>query len=402
MNSSLIDHPFDRSAQDLGQRASSHPEPVDPVQAALSAPAQSAGAPSGSPHPAASHSRLSPASPPQSPPSQSPPSQSPLSQSGLPPSDPPVVGSHVRDSGDASATLIRRLQQQIDSVETGQRNGVEQGFGTGAGPLDRLLPGGRVARGSLVEWISSGGGDGSDVLAWLTARQAAMRGGAIVVIDPHGRFYPPTSLAWRVDFRRLVVLRPGDRGSVVGERGDLPCAALGGADDSATAGAAQGIVATPRQRLTDQDWMWAVDQSLRCPAVAAVWARLARIDERWFRRFQLSAEASGCVGVFVRPAAARQQPSWSDIRWEVQPLATASELAHHRRLRVRLARCRGGRSGQVATLAIDSVDGSIHDGRKTICKSGAGRIERSAVASGAEFVAAQLAHPAARRRARRA
>lgn len=90
------------------------------------------------------------------------------------------------------------------------------------------------------------------------------------------------------------------------------------------------------------DQWWAFDQGLRSPAVAAIamWLDVAAsrprtpsppsapspppsftplgiAGEHMYRRWQLAAEGSGAVGLIVRCAAARNEPSWADVRWLV-------------------------------------------------------------------------------------
>ena len=117
-----------------------------------------------------------------------------------------------------------------------------------------------------------------------------------MILDSSGWFYPPAAAAWGIDLRRLIWLRPHDE-----------------------AGA-----------------LWAFDQALRCRAVAAAWAWLPRLESRWFRRFQLAAESSGSLGLLLRPAHVRGQPSWAEIQLGVQPQPDSSRW----RWRVELLRCR--------------------------------------------------------------
>ncbi|MFM7206684.1 MAG: ImuA family protein [Planctomycetaceae bacterium] len=217
---------------------------------------------------------------------------------------------------------------------------------TGFRPLDALLPAGGVRPGSLVEWIVEGDaaatGCGAMTLAFAVACRLAAadgtsggvsggaRGGSgdpprprtIVVVDRTGWFHPPAVLPWLGDERRLVVARPS----------------------------------------RDDDEIWTIDQALRCSGVAAVlaWPQTrgsglrssrgqdARTSSRWesrlagslqqwstaMRRWQLAAAASGTVGLFVRPRAARGEPSWAESRIAVaaQPGGTLTE----RRLRLAL------------------------------------------------------------------
>lgn len=195
----------------------------------------------------------------------------------------------------------------------------EQGcISSGCEPLDRLLPQGGWLRGSLVEWLSESPGGGAGTLALVAARQAHAEGGAIVVIDRAGTFYPPAAAAWRLDLASTIVVRPAN----------------------------------------DKDEQWALDQSLRCEHVAAVLAWPRRLDGRAFRRLQLAAEASGVLGHFVRPAAAEREPSWADIRLGVSPRASPAGW----QLDIRLLRCRGrfGKKQGHVVVEIDERTGEIH------------------------------------------
>src|SRR5437879_823888 len=66
----------------------------------------------------------------------------------------------------------------------------------------------------------------------------------------------------------------------------------------------------------EADALWALDQALRCPGVGAVWAVCDRLDVRDSRRLQLAAECGGTLGLFIRPARLRGQPTWADVQWE--------------------------------------------------------------------------------------
>ena len=122
-------------------------------------------------------------------------------------------------------------------------------------------------------------GGGAGTLALLAARQACRDGGALVVLDGRGDFCPPAAVRLGIGPERLVVIHP--------------------------------------QNAADHHW--AMNQALRCPAVAAVLAWPKTIDDRTFRRWQLAAEEGGCLGLLVRPEAARAEPSWADVRLLVEP-----------------------------------------------------------------------------------
>ena len=76
------------------------------------------------------------------------------------------------------------------------------------------------------------------------------------------------------------------------------------------------ILVYPRD---SREELWAWEQALRAPGVAAVWGWVEQLDDRAFRRWQLAAEQSGGLGLLVRPATARGQPSWAAVRWWVEP-----------------------------------------------------------------------------------
>jgi len=190
---------------------------------------------------------------------------------------------------------------------------------TGCEGLDQLLPQGGWLRGSLVEWLSESPGSGAGTLALVAARQAHGDGGAMVVVDRTGTFYPPAAVAWRLDLASIIVVHPA----------------------------------------SDKDEQWALDQALRCEHTAAVLAWPRRLDGRTFRRLQLAAEASGALGLLVRPAAAEREPSWADVRLAVSPRASPAGW----QLCVRLVRCCGRfgkKEGQVV-VEIDEQTGDIHE-----------------------------------------
>lgn len=211
--------------------------------------------------------------------------------------------------------LIENLRQQVRHLEGHKPERAAAAVSTGAPPLDQLLPHGGLVRGSLTEWLSAQPGSGAMTLALLAAREAAREEGLIVVSDRTGQFHPPAAAALGFDLSRLIVFR-----------------AANAADE-----------------------IWALDQSLRCRGVAAAWANLERLRENDFRRLQLAAESGGTLGLLMRPAKVRGQPSWSDVQLLVQPHAAKS----HRQLSVEVLRVRHASPGAVVTLQIDDVTGEV-------------------------------------------
>ncbi len=205
------------------------------------------------------------------------------------PAEHPSSGDSAPVAATPSATRLQRvrnLQQQVLGMSlgtaaacSGETSGESDGWvSSGCPTLDRYLPEGTgFRRGSLVEWFVTGPGSGAGTLALLVARQACAGHGALLIVDPLGEFYPPAAAACGLDLQRLVVIRPRN----------------------------------------SRDALWAWDQALRCPAVKAVWGSLEDLEDRWFRRFQLAAEQSGCLGLLLRPAKYRGDPSWSEVQLAV-------------------------------------------------------------------------------------
>jgi hypothetical protein len=209
-------------------------------------------------------------------------------------------------------------------------------FSTGVAALDRLLPGGGLRHGMLVEWLAELPGCGAATLGLLAAREACRAGGVLVVLDRARAFYPPAAVGWGVDPARLVVVRP----------------------------------------RTARDEIWAAVQALRSPVVAAVWTMVDRLESRNFRRLQLAAEAGGTLGVLVRGASARGQPSWADVRLGVKAEGGRGRVEGKKQfassflspsafplppLSVSLFHMRGGRSGGNVRIEIDEAEHEVRE-----------------------------------------
>jgi hypothetical protein len=265
---------------------------------------------------------------------------------------------------DDSRQLVAALQDGIRCLEGARRPQDPRPFSSGCPPLDRLLPGAGFPRGALIEWLSNSAGGGGEMLAMLAAREAVSQGGVLVVMDRQRQFYPPAAAALGIDLERTIVIRA----------------------------------------RRAQEEMWALDQALRCRGVAAAWAALEQLDWRWFRRLQLAVEAGGGLGLIMRPARVRGQPSWSQVQLLVQPCLSEGS----RRLHVEVTRCQGKAAGGMVELEIDDVTGAVCSGRAALADSSAACARIRPVSSKGCHethslqLAAQLAHPTPRRRTARA
>jgi len=245
----------------------------------------------------------------------------------------------------ARDVLVASLRREVARLEAGRPPEDERPVSTGSTALDRLLPAGGLRRGTLVEYLTPAPVSGAGTLALAAAREACRQGLAFVILDRRivarsaseghrsCHFYPPAAAAWGIELSKTLVLRPA----------------------------------------SDADALWALDQALRCPGVGAVWAACDRLDVRDFRRLQLAAECGGTLGLLLRPARSRGQPTWADVQLEVR--RTKYEVRKRQntifrpssfnrpsffdlwQIRVELARCRGAPGGKVVLLELDEAAG---------------------------------------------
>ena len=109
----------------------------------------------------------------------------------------------------------------------------------------------------------------------------------------------------------------------------------------------QTVVVQPSSAV---DEAWACDQALRCRGAGAVLCWPEKLDDRTYRRWQLAAEGSGALGLLLRPATVRKQPTWAELSLLVTPQPGGEGC--ERRLRTELVRTRGARSGGATDLMV--------------------------------------------------
>ncbi len=200
--------------------------------------------------------------------------------------------------------LIRALSEQMRQCETARRPNTTAMVSTGYAVLDRFLPQGGLHGGTLVEWLGREGCSGATTLALAAARQACGETGTLVVVDRRRTFYPLAAAACGIDLARLLVVRPQH----------------------------------------DRDESWTIDQALRSGGASAVLAWPEKLDDHLFRRLQLAAEAGETLGLLLRPVRALAEPSWSEVRWLLEPLPSlpSRDGSASRRVKLSLLRSAGG------------------------------------------------------------
>ena len=236
---------------------------------------------------------------------------------GTPSSNPPARSREAADEPPNRDAVLKTLRAKAGCISTARANNGET-FSTGCAVIDSWLPSGGLHPQALTQWIASGDSAAAGSLAMSAAanrlRQIPQR--PLVIVDCQGTFYPPAAVALGVPGERIILLRP----------------------------------------RSGADAIWAIDQSLRSGAVAAVWASLPmQIDDRDARRLQLAAETGRTPGLLVRGFAARGTPSFTDVQFYVsqQQRQVMPDRRDFEIISVTLDRVRGGVAGRQLDVQID-------------------------------------------------
>lgn len=194
------------------------------------------------------------------------------------------------------SVLPDELRRQLERMgRGGQEKDRPAALPTGFAEFDAVLPGGGWPVGAITELMPEAQGIG-ELSLLLPALAGLCRAGRYLAwIAPPCLPYPP-ALEWRgLALDRLLLVRAQDA----------------------------------------QAALWAAEQALRCPAIGAVLAWPATLDDRRVRRLQLAAEAGGSCGLLYRPPAAVRQHSPAALRLRLKAQDTGLHIEIHK--------ARGGR-----------------------------------------------------------
>jgi protein ImuA len=197
--------------------------------------------------------------------------------------------------------------------------------------IDRVLPDGGLARGALHEILGAGGDEEDGALA------AAFAAGIL------GRLAGDGTVLW-------CLPRPDLYGHGLAAHGLDPAHIV--------------LVRAPR----DGEILWAMEEGLRAPGIAAVVGEVGTLAAVASRRLQLAAERSGITAFLLRrwrdsgqAARERNLPNAAVTRWRIaalpsQPLRGEPGVGRPR-WRVELLRCRGG---EPACWEVEEADATGH------------------------------------------
>lgn len=203
-------------------------------------------------------------------------------------------------------SLISALRARIARLERAGAAEALAARGEEAVPLspaiDAALPWGGLPRAGLHEILSAEPGAAAGFAALVLARA----GGTVLWIAPEPDAWPPGLAHFGLSPAQLVLVR------------------------------------APR----GQDALWAMEETLRCPAVGAALLVAGELDLTAARRLQLAAEAGGVLGLLLRPDEDNAAPTAALTRWRIGATPSGSRSAHDLgdpAWALDLLRCRGGR-----------------------------------------------------------
>ena len=222
------------------------------------------------------------------------------------------------------------LRQKLALIERGGR-GEFPALPFGVAAIDRLLPGGGLARGALHE-----------VMGWAAAAEEAAEGAGFLA-GILARLDPQQPVLW------------------CQRRGDLHAPGL----------ARHGL--SPDRLIlvhagSEADLLYAVEEGLRCRELAAVVGEVDALPLGASRRLQLAAESSGVAAFALRrphrvlPVGGEAQPTAAMTRWRITSAPSRAEAGPGLGSRLWLAellRSRGGVPGRWLVEACDAT-GHVH------------------------------------------
>ncbi|MDE2219969.1 MAG: translesion DNA synthesis-associated protein ImuA [Gammaproteobacteria bacterium] len=207
-----------------------------------------------------------------------------------------MTGQALRPTREELRARLAQVGRSAQATEPARPVALATGFAA----LDAVLPGGGWPVGAITELMPETQGIGELSLLMPALAQLGRAGRYLAWIAPPCLPYPPALAQHGLALERLLLVQARDARAV----------------------------------------LWAIEQTLRCPAIGAVLAWPASLDDRRVRRLQLAAEAGGSCGLFYRSPAAAQEASPAALRLRLRSAGG--------RLQVEIQKARGGHTHAVA------------------------------------------------------
>jgi protein ImuA len=229
----------------------------------------------------------------------------------------PTYGPAKRTGSRTENALLAKLSERIRRIERPAAT-VHWVLPFGIAAIDRTLPGGGLARGALHEILGAGGDEEDGALAavfaaYILGRLTGRSDGIVFWCLPRPDLYGPGLAAHGLDPGRVALV----------------------------------------QAQRDAEILWAMEEGLHAPGIAAVVGEVGTLPAIASRRLQLAAERSGTTAFLLRrwrdgAQAARERalPTAAVTRWRIAALPSLPMRGEPGvgwpRWRIELLRCRGG------------------------------------------------------------
>ncbi len=307
-------------------------------------------------------------------------------------------------------TLLPELRERVRQI--GRSSGIHGVLPFGVAAIDRVLPGGGLARGALHEILGMGGDEEDGALA---AAFAAHILGCLT--------RPPTSpsRSLKRPCPSLSPLKGGDG------KQTSPLSAPGGGEGRGEVGVVLWCLPRPDlygpglaahgldpgrvvlvRASRDAEILWAMEEGLRAPGIVAVVGEVGTLPMVASRRLQLAAERSGILAFLLRrwrdggqAARERALPNAAVTRWRIaalpsrpQPRRARSRASAVARRAAALPRRRAGMLGNGGAGCDGSCISGCRAGRST---GGACRSRKNSAEPAEEAPFATVADAAGRR-----
>jgi protein ImuA len=185
----------------------------------------------------------------------------------------------------SKADIVRQLQQEILSLQGFPAVPQSQHFDTGLGAIEKSFPGAVFPTGAIHEFLSLGPEDAAATSGFMAGLMSCFMQsrGACLWISTGRTLFPPALKVFGLAPERIIFI-------------DL---------------------------TRKKDALWAIEEALKCPALAAVVGELSEVSFTESRRLQLAVEQSRVTGFIHRYRPKNENQIACVSRWKITSLASA-------------------------------------------------------------------------------
>jgi protein ImuA len=180
------------------------------------------------------------------------------------------------------ADIILRLQKEILPLQGFKQSSNEAVLDIGFGPLKHAFPNNSFPLGAIHEFVSIGAEDASASTGFIAGVLSKLMksGGAVLWIGSSRTLFPPALASFGIDPDKIIFI-------------DLQ---------------------------NQRDVLWAMEEALKCDALAAVVGEMQELSFTVSRRFQLAVEQSRVTGFILRRNPRNLTTTACIARWKITSL----------------------------------------------------------------------------------